>query len=709
MAERMKLVASVLGFLLAMSPLNESAAASSLPKPGDNWIEVRTANFRFFSNAGRQATSRIGVDLEELRAVLSQMTDYDLQSPLLTYIYVFKGRRSFLPFKILYDGRPADVSGYFFANKEANFIAINADAPDDSALIYHEYVHYVANNNLWYLPVWFSEGLAEFYESFLVSGNRVTIGLPVARHLILLHNSTLIPLQQLFAVDRRSELYNETDRKNVFYAQSWALVHYLLLGNDERRSQVATYLESIRNGAPSNEAFAEAFSSDYETLMRELRAYIRSLRLPSIELQAKIDLDTSVEIRKMSRAETFHRLGELLASQYPDRPERRAYFEAALELDPHYGPVLSSLAIEAEKAADWEVARNLHERAFAASPDDALVAFRWGQFLSRRGEGFERTAEVLTRSTELDPSFAPAWASLSEVYADAGITSPEAVEAARIALMMRPSDIAAARDLIRLYLRLDRRQEAVSLTERFLRSDRETQKKMWMLVIQQDVLRARELLQKGRPDAAVERIELSEQLIERSLNPGMARLSLDSARRAVTEYRAASLHNQAQELFSNNDRKGARELVEAALELVDEGPIAVSCRRLLAQINAPELPNEAASISTFSPSPTAAEIDELNRLIVAREFTAAIDFLEEMRTRVGSEQLEWLDGRIREIRRTLDYNRFVDEYNRAIDAYNQRRYDETMDILEALIATLGEGRELDSAQALLEDTRAAMK
>ncbi|MEJ2582166.1 MAG: DUF1570 domain-containing protein, partial [Acidobacteriota bacterium] len=402
MAQTVKLVAGVLGFLLAMSPLNESAAASSLPKPGDSWIEVRTANFRFFSNAGRQPTRRIGVDLEELRAVLSQMTDYDLQSPVQTYIYVFKGKRSFLPFKILYDGRPADVSGYFFANDEANFIAINADAPDDSALIYHEYVHYVANNNLWYLPVWFSEGLAEFYESFHVSGNRVTIGLPIARHLILLRNSTLIPLDQLFAVDRRSELYNETDRKNVFYAQSWALVHYLLLGSEQRRHQVGTYLKSVRNGAPSDEAFAEAFSSDYETLMRELRAYLRSLRLPSIELRAKIDLDKNLEIRKMSQTETLHRLGELLASQIPDRPDRRAYFEAALELDPDYGPVLSSLAIEAEKSADWEAARDLHRRAFAASPDEALVAFRWGDFLSRRGDGFEHAVNVLTRSTELD-------------------------------------------------------------------------------------------------------------------------------------------------------------------------------------------------------------------------------------------------------------------------------------------------------------------
>ena len=64
---------------------------SSLPKPNQKWIEIRTANFRFFSNAGRSATRQVAVDLEELRAVLAELTDYDLQSPLPTFIFVFKG------------------------------------------------------------------------------------------------------------------------------------------------------------------------------------------------------------------------------------------------------------------------------------------------------------------------------------------------------------------------------------------------------------------------------------------------------------------------------------------------------------------------------------------------------------------------------------------------------------------------------------------
>ena len=310
----------------------------SLPKPTQSWIEVRTANFHFFSNAGRLATRQVAVDLEQLRAVLAELTDYELQAPIPTFIFVFKGDRSFLPYKLLYEGRPATVSGYFIGGEDANYIAINADARDASAIVFHEYVHYVANNNMWYLPVWFSEGLAQFYESFEVVGDTVYIGLPLVRHLVALRGGVPIPLEQLFAVDRHSELYNESDQKGMFYSQSWALVHYLLLGNEERRRQLGAYLELVRNGVPGNEAFSAAFSSDYEPLEKELRGYLRTLRFPSIQTTADFDLDKDYEIRKMSYAEVLYRLGDLLANQLPVRPEQKRYFETAIGVDPRLWP-----------------------------------------------------------------------------------------------------------------------------------------------------------------------------------------------------------------------------------------------------------------------------------------------------------------------------------------------------------------------------------
>ncbi|MBD3856942.1 MAG: hypothetical protein IFK92_10570 [Acidobacteria bacterium] len=74
-----------------------------------------------------------------------------------------------------------------------------------------------------------------------------------------------------------------------------------------------------------------------------------------------------------------------------------------------------------------------------------------------------------------------------------------------------------------------------------------------------------------------------------------------------------------------------------------------------------------------------------------------------MRDRLGIEQRKWLDERISEIKRTLNYNRYVDEYNRAVDFYNQHRFDDAIAVLEKLLATLPEGRESESARSLLND------
>ena len=235
---------------LAVSGAFASGAEVELPKPGQKWIEVRTANFRFFSNAGRAATRRIAVDLEELRAVLGQLTDFELQSPIPTYIYVFRNARSFRPYKTLYQGKPAAVAGYFASRQQANYIAINADSNDDASnIVFHEYVHYVSDTNLWYLPVWLEEGLAEFYATFEVIADTVYVGLPDYRHLGTLRDVTVVPFETLLEVDHSSPLYNEEDRKGDFYAQSWALVHYMMLGSPERRRRTSRCAGSMTRSA----------------------------------------------------------------------------------------------------------------------------------------------------------------------------------------------------------------------------------------------------------------------------------------------------------------------------------------------------------------------------------------------------------------------------------------------------------------------------
>jgi tetratricopeptide (TPR) repeat protein len=684
------------------------AAETDLPNPGQKWIEVRTDHFRFFSNAGKGATRRVAVDLEELRAVLAELTDYELQSPIPTLIYLFRHDRSFEPYKIFYQGKPAAISGYFMARKDANYIAINADSRDASGIVFHEYVHYVSANNLGNLPTWFSEGLAEFYSSFEVIANTVYIGLPIMSHLAVLRGSMPIPLDQLLAVDHSSPLYNERDRKGEFYAESWALVHYLLLGNEDRRQQLSRFLELIHDGTGEDAAFTAAFGTGTEDLAREVRGHLRGPRFKYIQTTAEVDVEAGLLVREMSYSEVLYRLGELLANQDGDRPERTVYFEASIKAYPENGLALSALAVEKETKADWVSAEDLYRRALRASPDDPTVLFRWGEFLSRRGVDRLDAINALTRSTRLDPGFAPAWAALAAVYADTGVASSEALAAAETAHRLLPIDNMVAGDMLQLLLRSDQRDRAVELVETSFHSPPHMRTQAWMMVLQNDFIRVRVLLRDGRLEEAQHRIELAESIAGRGNEGEFIQRGIARFRRAIAEYEAAALYDRADALFATGDLEGARTLLELALSEVDEGPVAVSCRHLLDVIDHPEryLSGRNTVITT---APTREEIDHLNRLIDANNLDGALQYLQGLKEQGEGAGDLWTDSKIREIERTLRYNRYVDAYNRAVDLYNDEDYPGAERILEELLATLPEGPRAASARALLDDARRAME
>jgi tetratricopeptide (TPR) repeat protein len=701
----MKLRFAICTFLMVVIAIE--GVASSLPKPGEQWIEIKTANFRFFSNAGARATKRVAVDLEELRAVLAKLTNYDLQSPVPTHIYVFKHDRSFTPYKVLYQGKPGAVTGYFAQRELANFIAIDASAEDASGIVYHEYVHNVAANNFWYLPVWFEEGLAELYQTFEVVGNTVYIGLANQHNLRLLRGSTSIPLAELLTVDHQSPLYNEEDRKTLFYSQSWALVHYLLLGNDDRRRQLENYFVLIRKGTRDPEAFRTAFETDLKAFEKELRGYLNLGRFPALKATTEINLEAAMTVHQMPYSEVLFRLGDLLANHDPPRPERIEYFEAALLADPEHGPSLAALALEAEMAADWGRALVAYERAAAASPDDALIHYRWGELLYRRGKDREKALSTLRRSAELDPALAPTWAALSAIYAEMGETSADAVEAAETAHTLLPSNTEVSGDLLRIYVALDQREKAVALVGDAFTENTRVRAQAWMVVLQNDFRRAREFLYADQSAAALHRLDLAEEDVDRTARPEFMRRAIADIRLSAAEHEGAKKYRRALDLYEEGETDAARGLLEEALSELDSGPVALSCRRLLEIIEHPELANPQPEITILT-DPTDEEIDRLNVFLGNGDFDGALHLLEDMRDGSSGVRQGWIDRKIAEIQRAIDYNHFVDSYNRAVELYNRREFAEAIRVLEELLAELPEGPDAVAVRSLLEEARTGL-
>ena len=83
---------------------------------------------------------------------------------------------------------------------------------------------------------------------------------------------------ELFRVQQYSKTYNESgDHRNIFYAESSLLVHYLY--DNQLVLKVADYFDAVRNHHQSvEEATQKAFGMTPEQLDKALRNYLNSGR-----------------------------------------------------------------------------------------------------------------------------------------------------------------------------------------------------------------------------------------------------------------------------------------------------------------------------------------------------------------------------------------------------------------------------------------------
>ena len=191
-------------------------------------------------------------------------------------------------------------AGLFVSAPERSWVALRMDAArfreggdawdNPYLVVFHEYIHLVLRPNSR-----LAAGLAERGARRVLGkhdrskASAVYEGRTVSEHLQTLRQRTLLPLAALFAVRPDSPEYSEQDRATIFYAQSWALVHYLVLGSEERRGQVNRFAALLQAGQPAPEAAGEAFG-DIEVLDRELQSYVRRPVFPHRRRAARVEV-----------------------------------------------------------------------------------------------------------------------------------------------------------------------------------------------------------------------------------------------------------------------------------------------------------------------------------------------------------------------------------------------------------------------------------
>jgi len=568
--------------------------ALALPGPKEEWITVRTASFTLFSNAGEAKTRGIGADLERLRDALSQLSPgLTLSSPTPTYIFVFRDAASFQPYDRTYNGRPLDSGGYFLFRQFANYVAINANQHgDERAIIYHEYIHYVMHNNYADLPVWLHEGLAEYYSTFLVARNEARIGLPIPEHVLWLRQHSLIPLATLFAVDERSPEYNESSRRGAFYAESWALVHYLISGSPERRRQASEYLRLAQAGTPPEQLLARTFGSDPALLERELRTYVQKRLFDFTRAPIRPEANLAMEVKPMARADVLYRLGDLLADLGDDRrPAAEEHFRAALAIQPDHGPSFAGLGLLAERADRPAEARTYYEKAARLAPDDFLVQYLYGRnLIDDPGAGsLQRARAALTRAVALRPDFGEAWARLGYTYQPEEELPAEAVQALETAHRLLPSRMDVAHNLAVAYARTGQTRKAEELIERVLvpQAPPEQIESAREALLDEDHRRAEELIDEQKFAEALSLLQQVKAKTSRATRREQLEQRIDEIQHALDFKTFVERYNQAIELANRGNVKGAIAILETLLTTTPDPAQVERARTLIERLRPP--------------------------------------------------------------------------------------------------------------------------
>ena len=314
--------AVTLGLFLTCSGVVHADVQKAFPGVVRKWQYYQSPNFELYSANGDVASRKVLENMELLRAVFLERLKFTVRMPQPVTIFYFsrdKDFNAYLPASLR--GGTAEYAGYCssFADRTLITLSPSRDQAAARGLVYHEYVHYLFRITEQNPAPWFNEGFAELFSTMRDEGDWLFLGDPVAGSVFQLRSKKMVPFEQLFATRRDSPMWRDSGHTGIFYAQSWAFLHYCLHGvNKIPQEKSALFLRVA--GSPRiqerpedfREISKELLGLDYPELQRVMERYIstgsfRGRKVPRPEIAPR----SSYESRPVEKEEITARLAEL--------------------------------------------------------------------------------------------------------------------------------------------------------------------------------------------------------------------------------------------------------------------------------------------------------------------------------------------------------------------------------------------------------------
>jgi tetratricopeptide (TPR) repeat protein len=267
--------------------------------PHDPWVRIRSANFELFTTAGERTGRDLIHYLEQVHSFFQQAFALDGTASLPVRIVSFRFDKEYLPY------RPIEVATAFFEpGVEHDYIVMKNPSTDLYPTAIHEYTHLLLRQTRLEVPPWLNEGLAELYSSLEADGSKIVVGKVIPGRIRTLARDPWIDLRALVSAGANSPLYSQKGRAEMFYAESWALVHMLTL--DERYSpKLRAMMDSLKDG-DSVAAFQKAYGKPIAKVQEDLKAWfdgsrfnaaVFDVQLPAEEEEPRIEAGSAMLAR----------------------------------------------------------------------------------------------------------------------------------------------------------------------------------------------------------------------------------------------------------------------------------------------------------------------------------------------------------------------------------------------------------------------------
>ena len=190
--------------------------------PLEAGFEVLTPRFRVVTEMPSEMALQAADDLERAHASLAALGVHPPavgHEPIPVLLVPDRAQfESLFPAPI---SIPGFARGFFRPGTDRDYIVLSWDPPETARVaLAHEYVHWIFQDQG--KPLWYREGLAEYFSRSIPLQNGAVFSAPVPSFLQQLQDKEWIPLDRLLAAKREAELVAHP----TFYAQCWLMMHW---------------------------------------------------------------------------------------------------------------------------------------------------------------------------------------------------------------------------------------------------------------------------------------------------------------------------------------------------------------------------------------------------------------------------------------------------------------------------------------------------